>query len=340
MVPSPFNTLLDTLPNGLHDAEVSSLHFDPVKRELKLRLRVWVGDVGAETEAERERYQSGVLVFRGVHYVVNTAPDPSYPYAKPSPLTIDADDLRDLREPPDVSLPPTPEGAFAVSIFVSEWNAFIYVAAREVVMTWRPRPPGAGAQIAARDPAPPTPAPPAPDPVSSAWLGYVGAGLMFIVGLPILVVLSPILLGYGLKEGLRYLRLVHRLKKAWPPGTFILVAYSEHATWGAYVRERLIPRLGPHCVVVNRSRGDWMAKFPLEAEALGYWGGKRAYNPLVIVLTPRWRARVFRLYDAFKRHDRGDSKTLEAEVERIVGCVEGIHQHRPGGGVDGSGTMR
>lgn len=46
------------------------------------------------------------------------------------------------RPPPPTTLlyAPTPEGAFALWIFVNQWNAFIYVAARDVALDWSPPP--------------------------------------------------------------------------------------------------------------------------------------------------------------------------------------------------------
>jgi len=44
--------LADTLPNGLHDAELAMLKIGFVTREVRLELDIWIGD-----EAEREAYR-------------------------------------------------------------------------------------------------------------------------------------------------------------------------------------------------------------------------------------------------------------------------------------------
>ena len=53
--------LADTLPNGFHDAQVSSVSIDYVKREARLLMDLWVGDLSSQNEEERQVYRSGEL---------------------------------------------------------------------------------------------------------------------------------------------------------------------------------------------------------------------------------------------------------------------------------------
>jgi hypothetical protein len=61
-VPSPLTTLqeiIDSLPNGLHDAQVHSINLDYVKREAKLTLSVWVGSRIREIAELRREFGAG-----------------------------------------------------------------------------------------------------------------------------------------------------------------------------------------------------------------------------------------------------------------------------------------
>jgi hypothetical protein len=110
------------LPNGFHDAKVLTLAFDLVARTATIDLELWVGD---------ETLRPARLELRGVAYFVVDAPDPAYPYAEAGPITVD------LCDPDSTSrLPPTRSGDFAARFFVSEWNAFLSVSARESALRW------------------------------------------------------------------------------------------------------------------------------------------------------------------------------------------------------------
>jgi len=130
--------LADTLPNGLHDAQVSSISIDYLKREAKFALDVWVGDSSSQDEEVREAYQGGELKLSGLLYCAIEPPDGNYPYGEAERLWVDAGALGSDSIRPSVKLPePLPEGAFAYWFFVQGWNSFIYVAARDASLEWR-----------------------------------------------------------------------------------------------------------------------------------------------------------------------------------------------------------
>lgn len=108
----------------------------------------------------------------------------------------------------------------------------------------------------------------------------------------------------------------------WPAGKFVLLAYSESDVWAPYIRERLIPEIGDHCVSINRSREDWKRRYPAEGRALEFWGGLFDYNPIAIVLRPFGRLKVFRLYPAFLDAKHGKPEALESQVASLVQCVK------------------
>jgi hypothetical protein len=128
--------LADSLPNGFHDAQLKAIAIDYTALEARLSLNILVGDPDAVTEEDREAYRSAEVRLSGLIYFVIEAPDARYPYDNPGTLRIDVSRMQELTGPLSVSLPPLPETAFANWLFVNDWNAFIYVAARTAQFEW------------------------------------------------------------------------------------------------------------------------------------------------------------------------------------------------------------
>jgi hypothetical protein len=125
--------LANRLPNGLHDMYIEKLVLDFERRIATFQVEVWVGDQSSDVEGEREAMRGGELILEGLLYCVLEPPDPSYPFAKPEALWS-----VDLCEPnPEMPLVKglTPN-AFAGRFFVSQWNAFINVAATDAILRW------------------------------------------------------------------------------------------------------------------------------------------------------------------------------------------------------------
>jgi hypothetical protein len=129
-------TLLEleqSLPNGLHDAQVRKIEVDYELHKVTIDVAVWVGDVDDPPKL-REAYKKGRLVVSGLLFIVLEPPDAGYPFKNSTDLCINGCDMttnidKDLLE----SLP---ADAFVRSFFVNEWNAFIHIAAREAEILW------------------------------------------------------------------------------------------------------------------------------------------------------------------------------------------------------------
>ena len=122
--------LEDSLPNGLHDAEIKDLLIDYPRGEVRMELRVWVGDI-----ERREAYRDGTLVLEGLQFVAIEPPDPRYAFAKDTRLRIDVThDKKHLRAP---AIDKVPKDCFVSGLFVQEWNAYVYVAARHASLAWK-----------------------------------------------------------------------------------------------------------------------------------------------------------------------------------------------------------
>lgn len=123
-----FEELAATLPNGLHDAEVSRLQIDYSTRTVVLELSIWLGD-----DEDLEKYRSAQITLRGLQFCVMEGPDPRYPYAATEPLWIS-----DVTSPPSGTTLPKPAApnAFVSSFFVNQWNAFVHLAALDASLVW------------------------------------------------------------------------------------------------------------------------------------------------------------------------------------------------------------
>ncbi len=51
----------NSLPNGLHDAEISNLNIDYISREVKFELKIWTGELSSKNIEEREAYRKACL---------------------------------------------------------------------------------------------------------------------------------------------------------------------------------------------------------------------------------------------------------------------------------------
>ncbi len=123
--------LTSSLPNGLHDAELRAVNIDFERGVARLDLDIWLGD-----ELELEAYRRGRIELSRLLFWVSEPPDPRYPFAEPGGLKIDAGPLTADTPANRPALPAIPHDRFANWIFVSDWNAFIFLAAGEASITW------------------------------------------------------------------------------------------------------------------------------------------------------------------------------------------------------------
>lgn len=122
-----------TLPNGLHDAYLIRLDLDYRGATARLALDVCVGDPEAGDKADRERMRLAEIVLQELVFAVIEPPDVRGLYPISDRLRIDLDDVpEEVRQ----RLPSVPCDAFMARLFVSPWNAFIILAARDAALRW------------------------------------------------------------------------------------------------------------------------------------------------------------------------------------------------------------
>ena len=127
----------EQLPNGFHEARLSTVVLDFSANTARMELELWVGSMDAPPGAEREAYRKATLCLGGLIYFVIEPPDPDPRYEYTDyPVSLDAGKATDESDPHTQPRIRLPEGAFAHWFHVNDWNSFIHVAAREATLEW------------------------------------------------------------------------------------------------------------------------------------------------------------------------------------------------------------
>jgi len=116
----------ESLPNGFHDARITSITLDYVKRESKFDMEILFSDPDKE---DPESYRTATLSLSRFLYCVIEAPDSKYPFQVEKELWVDAGSDKSNHVSSTQRPGPLPEGAFTYWFFVNDWNSFIHVAA-------------------------------------------------------------------------------------------------------------------------------------------------------------------------------------------------------------------
>ena len=113
-----------SLPNGFHDSTISSVRLNYVQRTAEMDMELWMS--GSDDE-DIEKYRPATLsITELIYFVIEPPGVPNTSHAEPSLVDGGSSELEQSAYP----LPkPLPAGAFTYWFFVSNWNAFIHVAA-------------------------------------------------------------------------------------------------------------------------------------------------------------------------------------------------------------------
>jgi len=130
-----YKELNNSLPNGLHDTDVTNIDIDYVNHVVTLTVNIWIGSMGETDLTKREERKQAEIIIRNFQYFVIDPPDPKYPYSESKPLWIDSGEFADSRTKP--RFPRTSSKYFRVSFFVNNWNSFIYFAAEDIEIKWK-----------------------------------------------------------------------------------------------------------------------------------------------------------------------------------------------------------
>ncbi len=95
-------------------------------------------------------------------------------------------------------------------------------------------------------------------------------------------------------------------------GKYVLLVYSDSPIWHDYVEENIIPRLPRGTIILNWSQRRRWRWYWLAVMVARYFGGTRAFNPMVVAFRPFRRAKTFRFWQAFKDYKHGDKRKLDS----------------------------
>jgi hypothetical protein len=140
-----------------------------------------------------------------------------------------------------------------------------------------------------------------PEPVRHERLATRAGCLVF--GLPVLVLLSPILLAFSIWDDYRSTALRRQFLRRWPGKRGILV-YSSSPNWQTYIERHWLPTIADRLVVLNWSeRATWGERHPFEQTIFRRYGGEREFNPLAIIFRPRRRLATLlaEMFDAVRQ---------------------------------------
>ncbi|MGB7549155.1 MAG: hypothetical protein WBM14_15555 [Terracidiphilus sp.] len=126
--------LEQTLPNGLHDAQIKARMHDYEHAIVKLDVRIVVG-LPEQDIAYRLRYRSGEIQFHKVLFCSVEAPENERILGHPGSIwfVFDRTEPGVLPEKIAQSLPPE---TLCYSLYILEWESQIHIAAGDVSFSW------------------------------------------------------------------------------------------------------------------------------------------------------------------------------------------------------------
>jgi len=130
-----FREIESALVNGLHDAFLTGVCFDPVLQIVTLKMSV---DVSTEGSGSERVYRTVSVVATGVSLFFIEPPDSSYPYAiDGEAIQASGDgDFQGLDTRTEHLINQLPIGADRYRFFFDNWNSFLYLAAQDVTYSW------------------------------------------------------------------------------------------------------------------------------------------------------------------------------------------------------------
>lgn len=130
-----FEELYEEVPyGGFHDAEIYSLSIDYLAKVVKISLDIVVGEEVLPEGGFRWLYKRANWGIIDFDYVVIDCPDRNYKYFSKKTLSIDVFEGRSKEN--SAPLPEASEGSTEFYIYVSNWNGFIRIAAKDFSISW------------------------------------------------------------------------------------------------------------------------------------------------------------------------------------------------------------
>lgn len=126
--------LEQSLPNGLHDAQIDKMTMDYLHSELTLAVRVWVGLL-SQPRPEKDRYRSSKIVFDKVHFFSIELPQAGSSFKFSGSVWFSYERMAPAVVPKELA-GSIPSGTQCYSLFVQDWLSHIHVCAADVSFSW------------------------------------------------------------------------------------------------------------------------------------------------------------------------------------------------------------
>jgi hypothetical protein len=102
-----------------------------------------------------------------------------------------------------------------------------------------------------------------------------------------------------------------------PNGKNTLLVYSDSPVWHDYMTEQVLPLVKDRAIILNWSERSTWRHWRLTQQVFYSFGGRREFNPMVIIFRPFRRAEVFRFWSAFKEWKQGHAGQVEELTNRL-----------------------
>lgn len=102
-----------------------------------------------------------------------------------------------------------------------------------------------------------------------------------------------------------------------PQGKDTLFVYSDSPIWHDYMTKQVLPLVKDRAIILNWSERSKWRRWRLTQQVFYSFGGRREFNPMVIIFRPIRRAKVFRFWSAFKDWKHGDPANVEGLRNRL-----------------------
>lgn len=101
----------------------------------------------------------------------------------------------------------------------------------------------------------------------------------------------------------------------------ILIVYSDSPIWQEYMATQVLPLVRERAIVLNWSERNKWPRWSFRVHVFHCFGGRREFNPLVVLFRPFRRARTFRFWVPFKDWKRGYTEPVETLRQELVSVL-------------------
>lgn len=137
-----------------------------------------------------------------------------------------------------------------------------------------------------------------------------------VLRLTLIVFLLPIILPLailGLVLHVLNKAVVYLLVWVWwlPRGKDVLYVSSDSPIWKEYIEAEMLPLVAERAVVLSWSARSKWPKWSFAVRVFHTFGGRRNFNPMVVLFRPFRRTRIFRFLPAFQGRKHGNNASIE-----------------------------